>query len=137
MEGAHGPAWSRRETDSGHIRNVGEVIREYRLAIGLNQAAVASALGITQQFLSQLETGTRNADVEHRRSIAAVLGIPLEELGMAGRQRRRAAEAVTPAAVVASRGRWRVQRHWLNRHRAELGRLAAHWYPSDNRLPGT
>ncbi|MER7450354.1 helix-turn-helix transcriptional regulator [Nocardia beijingensis] len=137
MEGAPRPAWLRRETDSGHIRNVGEVIREYRLAIGLNQAAVASALGITQQFLSQLETGARDPDVEHRRRIAAVLGIPLEELGMAGRQRRRAAEAVTPAAVVASRGRWRVQRHWLNRHRAELGRLAAHWYPSDNRLPGT
>ncbi|MBF6222632.1 helix-turn-helix transcriptional regulator [Nocardia abscessus] len=112
-------------------------MREYRLAIGLSQAAVASAMGITQQFLSQVETGTRNPDVDNRQSLASVLGIPLEELGMAGRRRRPSVSAAAPAGVASSRGRRRVQRHWLNRHRAELGRLAAQLYPSENRVPRT
>ncbi len=135
--GKPAPRWLRREIEPRHFRNVGDVVREYRLAIGLNQAAVASAMGITQQFLSQVETGVRNPDVEHRQSLASVLGIPLEELGMAGVQRRRSVSVAAPAAVVASRGRWRVQRHWLNRHRAQLGRLAAQWYPSEDRVPRT
>ncbi len=137
MDGKHAPTWLRREVEPGRVRNVGDVVREYRLAIGLSQAAVASAMGITQQFLSQVETGTRNPDVDNRQSLASVLGIPLEELGMAGRRRRPSVSAAAPAGVVASRGRWRVQRHWLNRHRAELGRLAAQWYPSENRVPRT
>ncbi|WP_084533147.1 helix-turn-helix domain-containing protein [Nocardia fusca] len=52
-------SWLRHSDRTGPGQQVGIVVREYRLARGLNQAAVAEALGITQQFLSQVETGVR------------------------------------------------------------------------------
>ncbi|WP_253812643.1 helix-turn-helix domain-containing protein [Nocardia amikacinitolerans] len=125
--------WLRRNHDGALARTVGQVIREYRLAGGANQAAVADALGITQQFLSQVEKGTRKATLEQRQGFARVLGIPPEELGIASRVHGRAVTDGTPA-VAASRGRWRTQRHWLNRHRDELGRLATQWYHPEHRL---
>lgn len=113
------------------------VVREYRLARGLNQAAVADALGITQQFLSQVETGVRNVTLDQRQGFMHVLGIPAEELGLAGRSRGGSALHEMSTVVSASRGRWRVQRHWLNRHRAELGSIAAQWHADENRVPRT
>ncbi|KZM69801.1 hypothetical protein AWN90_07000 [Nocardia terpenica] len=127
----------RRSAELDSALRVGVLVREYRLAFGLNQAVVAAALGVTQQFLSQVETGTRKVTLEHRREFARVLGIPPEELGLAGPRRRSSVPDGATAAVAASRGRWRVQRHWLNQHRAELGQLAAQWYASEYRVPRT
>lgn len=132
-----GSAWLRRSAEPDSALRVGVLVREYRLAFGLNQAAVAAALGVTQQFLSQVETGTRKVTLEHRRGFARVLGIPPEELGLAGPRRGSSVPDGETAAVAASRGRWRVQRHWLNQHRAELGRVAAQWYASEYRVPRT
>jgi transcriptional regulator with XRE-family HTH domain len=103
----------------------------------LNQAAVAEALGITQQFLSQVETGVRNVTLDQRQGFIHLLGIPAEELGLAGRTRGGSALHEMSTAVSSSRGRWRVQRHWLNRHRSELGKLAAQWHAAENRLHRT
>ncbi|QIS23425.1 helix-turn-helix domain-containing protein [Nocardia terpenica] len=130
-------SWLRHGAERDSAQRVGALVREYRLASGRNQAAVAAALGVTQQFLSQVETGKRNVTLEHRQGFAQVLGIPLEELGLAGPRRGSSVSDGTTAAVAASRGRWRVQRHWLNQHRAELGRVAAQWYASDYRVPRT
>lgn len=62
----------------------GAVITEYRLASGQNQVAVASAMGMTQQHLSQIEHGKRPVSPEQRRKFADVLNIPPENLGLAG-----------------------------------------------------
>ncbi|MFI5499109.1 helix-turn-helix domain-containing protein [Nocardia asteroides] len=129
--------WLRRGADGAGARSVGQVIREYRLARGSNQSTVADALGITQQFLSQVEKGTRKATLEQRQAFARALGIPPEELGIARAAHRRAVLDGGTEAVATSRGRWRVQRHWLNSHRDELGKLAIQWYPHEFRLPRT
>ena len=70
-------------------RPVGDVVRESRLASGLNQAALAARMGVTQQFLSQVETGIRPASLELRQSFSQALGIPPEDVGLAPRARGR------------------------------------------------
>lgn len=130
-------SWLRHSDRTGPGRQVGIVVREYRLARGLNQATVAEALGITQQFLSQVETGARKVTLDQRQRFMRVLGIPAEELGLAGRSRGGSALHEMSTAVSSSRGRWRVQRYWLNHHRAELGEIAAQWHAAESRVPRT
>ncbi|WP_157172076.1 helix-turn-helix domain-containing protein [Nocardia higoensis] len=138
MDATQSHGWLRRDSDAAGARLVGQVVREYRLAAGANQVAVAEAMGITQQFLSQVEKGTRKATLEQRQGFARVLGIPPEELGIAhGSAHGRATTGISAPSVAVSRGRWRVQRHWLNSHRNDLGKLATGWYHADYRLPRT
>ncbi|MFC8528064.1 helix-turn-helix domain-containing protein [Nocardia sp. NPDC057227] len=132
----HTTGWLRRDEGTPTTRSIGQVVREYRLAAGANQGTVAEALGLTQQFLSQVEKGSRKATLEHRRGFARVLGIPPEELGLAHPARGRVFTEADPS-VAASRGRWRAQRHWLNSHRSELARVATRYYDVDCRLPRT
>lgn len=54
-----------------------KVWREHR---GQTAAALAEAAGITQPFLSQLETGKRAGTLETLQSIAAALGVSIQEL---------------------------------------------------------
>lgn len=138
MSGTDATAWLRRAGNDGcGVDGVAAVVREYRLASGQSQAAVASAMGITQQSLSQMENETRNVTFEQRQRFAQVLGIPPENLGLAGRPRRPVAADDASPAIAASRGRWRAQRNWLNKHRFELAQLAAQWYAPERRLPRT
>ena len=123
VDGSDASMWLRRTTDEASDRPVGDVVRESRLASGLNQASLAARMGVTQQFLSQVETGVRPASLELRQSFSQALGIPPEDVGLAPRSRSGLAGTAETAAVAASRGRWRAQRHWLNRHRDQLGRL--------------
>ncbi|GGN75993.1 helix-turn-helix domain-containing protein [Nocardia rhizosphaerihabitans] len=136
VDGVRASEWLHRDGDGVAARTVGQIVREYRLAGGSNQAAIADALGITQQFLSQVEKGTRKATLEQRQGFARVLGIPPEELGIASRVHGRADTNGTPA-VSTSRGRWRVQRHWMNQHRHDLAKLATQWYPAEHRVSRT
>lgn len=129
-------AWLKRTGHAEAGDEVGEVVREYRLASGRNQAAVASAMDMTQQFLSQIEKGTRKATLEQRRKFSDVLGIPPENLGLSRSKSPVDAEDFGPE-VAASRGRWRSQRYWLNQHRSELARLAVALYPAERQVPGT
>ncbi|WP_433574879.1 helix-turn-helix domain-containing protein [Nocardia brasiliensis] len=126
--------WLRGGDDEAAVERVGAVVREYRTASRRSQADVARALGVTQQFLSQVENDSRRVTVEQRRGFARALGIPPEELGLASRSRR--AEAADDEIVV-SRVRWRGQRHWLNHHRADLARLSVLLYAPEYRVPRT
>ncbi len=137
VDGTEEFAWLRRSDGPSSDRRVGPLVREYRLAKGLKQAAVARDLGITQQFLSQVETGARNLTLDQRQGFVRVLGIPAEELGLAGRRRSGPMPRETTAAVAESRGRWRVQRQWLNQHRAELGNMAVEWHAGENPVART
>ncbi len=92
---------------------------------------MAAELGLTQQHLSQLETGRRVLSMGLRRRMVHELGVPAEELGLAsGDDRPWVAQAPAPE-VVASQLAWREQRRWLNRHRADLSRLAVRFYPQE------
>lgn len=130
--------WLRRgsEDGAGNLDGAGAVIRQYRLASGESQLAVASAVGTTQQHLSQIEQGRRPVSLEQRRRFAEVLDIPLESLGLAAHRPPVASDDADPA-IAASRGRWRAQRAWLNRHRHELAKLAVTAYPAEYRVPRT
>jgi transcriptional regulator with XRE-family HTH domain len=130
--------WLRRAGEFGTDADaVGIVVREYRLASGQNQVQLASAMGLTQQFLSQIENGTRKVTLEHRQKFSQVLGIPPENFGLSGRPRRPAVADDADSTIARSRGRWRAQRHWLNQHRFELAQLAVRWYAPERRLPRT
>lgn len=131
------PAWLRRSYDDSAADKVGAVIREYRLAQGQSQVALAGAMGMTQQFLSQIENGSRNVTLEQRRKFARVLGTPPESLGLSHRSGPPVVPDDAGPEVAASRGRWCAQRNWLNQHRFELARLAAEWYPAEHQVPRT
>jgi transcriptional regulator with XRE-family HTH domain len=131
-------SWLRRAVDSTtEPDQIGAVVREYRLASGQSQTSVATAMEMTQQYLSQIETGARKVTLEHRRRFAHVLGIPLENLGLSSHARTPVAPDDATAEIAASRGRWRTQRNWLNQHRSELARLAAERYPAEYCVPRT
>ena len=118
--------------------DAGAVIREYRLASGQNQVAVASAVGMTQQHLSQIENGKRPVYLDQRRVLADVLGIPPENLGLAGNRARPPVEPNHASReIAASRGKWRAQRAFLNQHRSDLAKLAVKLYSTDARVART
>ena len=132
--------WLSRETAAAadSVDDAGSIIREYRLASGQNQVAVANAVGMTQQHLSQIEKGQRPVSIEQRRKFSEVLNIPLENLGLSARGPRPAvASDDASPAIAASRGRWRAQRRWLNQHRSDLAKLAVDLYPAEHRVPRT
>lgn len=112
----------------------GAALREWRLANGQSQTAVADAIGTTQQHLSQIENGKRPLSVEQRRRIVAGLGIPPEEMGLSTRS---SLVGEDESEVTGSAARWRAQRRWLNQHRSELARLAVELYPVGHRVPHT
>ncbi|MFJ3788991.1 helix-turn-helix domain-containing protein [Kitasatospora sp. NPDC090091] len=72
-------------TAEGHSESLspGEVIRRARVLSGRSQADVASELGYHQSKISRLESGKGTHDVGVLRAVAAVLDIPLVNLGLA------------------------------------------------------
>ncbi|KMO36898.1 XRE family transcriptional regulator [Methylobacterium variabile] len=60
-------------SDENRVR----VWREHR---GLNAAALAEQAGLSQAFLSQIETGKRDGTIDTYRKIAAVLNVSLDDL---------------------------------------------------------
>lgn len=115
--------------------DAGDRLRQWRLLAGRSQESIATALGMTQQHLSQIENGKRPLSVAQRRLIVAELGVASEDMGLVPYKRAPADD--TEAQVAASAARWRAQRRWLNRHRADLARLAVALYPEGHRIPGT
>ncbi|MGX7706489.1 helix-turn-helix domain-containing protein [Methylobacterium sp. Gmos1] len=55
-------------------------VRVWREHRGLNAAALAEQTGLSQAFLSQIETGKRDGTVDTYRKIAAVLNVSLDDL---------------------------------------------------------
>jgi transcriptional regulator with XRE-family HTH domain len=56
------------------------VVREARLALGLSQAALASAAGVSRQAVGAIEAGQHRPSVDAALAIAQALGRPVEEL---------------------------------------------------------
>lgn len=56
-------------------KNLGLVIKEYRLNLRLTQREVASRIGTTVTYLSMLENGHRGASIDTLDKLAAVFEI--------------------------------------------------------------
>lgn len=56
-----------------------ELVREMRLTAGLTQTDVTAQLGVTQSYLSDVETGSRRLDIIELRDLAGVCGRTLED----------------------------------------------------------
>ena len=88
------------------------VLRDSRLKAGLTQAEAAARLGLSQPYLSQLESGRRRLTDEHARAMARLYGLPPTSL---------------PAPAEPPKERWPAER--LPRQ------LAALSYPGYAHLP--
>ena len=60
--------------------DIGRTIKAIRQQTGLRASDVASAIGLSRPYYTQLEGGTRRLSAEHVRKIAKVLGVPVAEL---------------------------------------------------------
>lgn len=67
---------SPRRGDAG----VGERIKRRREELGMDRNALAAAAGISYPYISQLETGYRNASHPKQLAIASALGVGLDDL---------------------------------------------------------
>ena len=109
------------------------VLRAWRASARCSQVETARLLGMTQQNLSQIESGRQTMSYEQRQRAVSALSISAEDLGLSpGRP-----HAELDAAVAVDQARWRQERRWLNQHRSELARLAVGLYPAEHRLPDT
>jgi transcriptional regulator with XRE-family HTH domain len=57
-----------------------DLLKTYRKAAGLTQVQCSKALGHSQSFMSDVESGTRRLDIVQLRDLCEVLGISLMEL---------------------------------------------------------
>ncbi|MGH3812514.1 MAG: helix-turn-helix domain-containing protein [Pseudonocardiaceae bacterium] len=113
--------------------DAGAAVRAWRASTGRSQAETARRLGMTQQNLSQIESGRQTMTYEQRQRAVSALGISAEDLGLSpGRP-----GTELDAAVSIDQARWRQERRWLNQHRSELARLAVELYPVEHRVPAT
>lgn len=59
----------------------GAYLKQKRTALGLSQRAVATAIGVSHVYLSEVERGTRGPITEARQAaLAQVLQVPVEEV---------------------------------------------------------
>jgi len=66
------------ETD--FLQQLGERVRAWRSEHGTTRKALASASGVSERFLAQLEAGQGNISVLRLRTLARAMGVPLESL---------------------------------------------------------
>ena len=59
---------------------LGDVIRKYRTELGWKQETLAQKAGISQNYVSSLEKGTRVGTLDVLQKLASALNAPLDEL---------------------------------------------------------
>ena len=59
---------------------IGDRIRRRRRFLGMTQAALASALGVTYQVLQRYESGDYHIGSDRLKEVAFLLGVPLQQL---------------------------------------------------------
>ena len=55
-------------------------LREYRIKANLSQAELSKLTGLTQAFLSELESGKKNPSLETLVKVSGVLGCTVDDL---------------------------------------------------------
>ncbi|MBE6542749.1 MAG: helix-turn-helix transcriptional regulator, partial [Ruminococcaceae bacterium] len=66
------------------MKNIGEIIKEYRTKKGITQEELGNKLFVTKQTISKWECGKTDPDIEMLRRIAVFLDIPSDEIIGAG-----------------------------------------------------
>src|ERR1700722_11337254 len=75
--------WPRAEGEPAALHRLGEILREYREANHLSQAALGELLQVDQTYISMIERGRRQIrDIGFLLQIARLLGIPPADLGL-------------------------------------------------------
>jgi putative transcriptional regulator len=64
----------------GLLRNIGDEVRERRMASALSQEALAHQAGLHRNVVGRLESGRYNPTVLTLHAIAVKLDVPLHEL---------------------------------------------------------
>ena len=59
---------------------IGEIIKLRRRRLGYNQVKLAKILGITQTYLSQIESGIKNPSIGMLKIISIAINVPLSVL---------------------------------------------------------
>ena len=73
-------ASGRPVVDTERRTHVGQVIRKYRIAAGMEQAALAAQLGYTKTAVGNWELGLTRPDIDNVPRLCKILGIPVTEL---------------------------------------------------------
>ena len=73
-------ASGRSVVDTERRTHVGQVIRKYRIAAGMDQAALAAQLGYTKTAVGNWELGLTRPDIDNVPRLCKILGIPVTEL---------------------------------------------------------
>lgn len=82
--------------------SVGARIKRRREALGMDRQALADAAGLSYPYISQLETGSRNASYRKQVDIARALGVGLDDL-FAPEELRDSSLRSTPAPTLSNR----------------------------------
>ncbi len=61
-------------------KHVGDKIRDYRIAKGLSQEALAHEAGLHRAYIGQIERGEKNIGVQNLEKIASALKIKISKL---------------------------------------------------------
>lgn len=59
---------------------IGEAIKIIRVFNGMNQQVLAKALGISDSYLSQIESGKRTPTLDTIKSVSREFGVPVSSL---------------------------------------------------------
>ena len=73
-------AGGRPAIDAERRAHVGQVIRKYRTAAGMDQVTLAEKLGYTKTAIGNWELGLTRPDIDNVPKICQVLNIPVTEL---------------------------------------------------------
>lgn len=71
---------SQIQADDGFLRAFGERLRSERSRRGMSRKLLAQHAGISERYVTQVETGKGNVSILILRQIAAALGLPLARL---------------------------------------------------------
>jgi transcriptional regulator with XRE-family HTH domain len=119
---------------------LGEVLREYRAANHLTQAALGELLQVDQTYVSMIERGRRTIrDIGFLLRVSRVLGIPPADLGLSNEliTGSRGGAMGPEESAGTSQDEWRTVRRYLNHHRNDLAQLATALYPPESRINRT
>ncbi|KIA63864.1 helix-turn-helix domain-containing protein [Nocardia vulneris] len=81
----------------------GEVLRDERLDQDRTLAEVAAEVGMSKQYLSEIERGRKEPSSEMLHSICGALGMPIESLLFRGARRLGALRQLRPRKVSETR----------------------------------
>ncbi|WP_280446388.1 helix-turn-helix domain-containing protein [Nocardia brasiliensis] len=98
------PPRERVEAATPLLRAVyGEVLRDERLDQDRTLAEVAAEVGMSKQYLSEIERGRKEPSSEMLHSICSALGMPIESLLFRGARRLGALRRLRPRKVSETR----------------------------------